>query len=850
MKIHFKFSAFLFPPLLLGMSADIHAELYFDPAMIEGQKQVADLSRFNREEIQNEGVYQVDIYVNGNLITSKSLRFVAIPDKTSSSVRDHTGLQACLTRDDLAGFGVMVSAFKQRSDGQCISPGDYIPQAYTAFDFQNMRLDISIPQVAMKNIPRGWSSPELWDEGINAVLLSYRFNGSDNHGRYGNSRNNYLNLESGLNAGAWRLRDNRTWSEYGSNEGVRSQWQHLSTYAERAIIPLRSELTLGDSSTEGDVFSSVSFRGAQLATDDDMYPDTQRGFAPSVKGVATSNARITIQQNGNEIYQTFVAPGAFSINDLYPMSSGGDLNVTVTEADGSVRTFIVPYSSVPVLQREGHLRYSMTAGRYRSNSSSYNSPVFGQSVLQWGLPYGVTLYGGGQLAENYRALALGAGMNMGDWGAVSADVTQANSTLNDNSHHQGQSLRFLYARSLVSTGTTFQLAGYRYSTSGFYTLDETALREMDGWLYDNSIIAADGHPVKRPYTDYYNLSRNRRSQIQANITQELGTLGSLWMNAALQTYWGHSGDTRSLQVGFSGSAWNVSYNLVYGYSRWLEKTEADNTFSLSLSVPLDTLMPSHSVQATMNSSRSSDGSVSHQVGLSGTALEGNNLGWNISQGYGRHNGENGNAGLNYSGTYGNLAAGYSYSQDYRQVNYGAAGGAILHSNGLTLGQPLGVTNILVAAPEAANIPVENGTGIHTDWRGYTVVPYASVFRENRVALDIKSLDETTEIDTPVSRVIPVRGAVVQASFKARKGMRALIKLTSHGAPVPFGSIATAENSSGLVADDGIVYLAGLPPRGIIKAQWGAKPNQQCSAKYETKTVPQPSYLVRMSLTCR
>lgn len=43
-------------------------------------------------------------------------------------------------------------------DEQCVTPGLFIPQAWTAFDFQKMRLDISIPQAAMRKQPDGWIS--------------------------------------------------------------------------------------------------------------------------------------------------------------------------------------------------------------------------------------------------------------------------------------------------------------------------------------------------------------------------------------------------------------------------------------------------------------------------------------------------------------------------------------------------------------------------------------------------------------------------------------------------------------------------------------------------------------------
>ncbi|WP_155002778.1 fimbria/pilus outer membrane usher protein, partial [Klebsiella michiganensis] len=163
------------------------------------------------------------------------------------------------------------------------------------------------------------------------------------------------------------------------------------------------------------------------------------------------------KQNGYEIYQSTVPPGPFTINDLYAAGNGGDLQVTIKEADGSSQVFSVPYSSVPVLQREGHTRYAATAGEYRSGNNQQEEPKFFQGTLLHGLPAGWTLYGGTQLADRYNSFNLGVGKNMGKLGALSLDVTQANATLPDDSDRQGQSVRFLYNKSLTDTGTNIQL---------------------------------------------------------------------------------------------------------------------------------------------------------------------------------------------------------------------------------------------------------------------------------------------------------------------------------------------------------------------------------------------------------
>ncbi len=76
------------------------------------------------------------------------------------------------------------------------------------------------------------------------------------------------------------------------------------------------------------------------------------------------------------IYRNSFPPGPFVIDDLYSTSNSGDLEVTITESDGSTQTFTVPYSSVPLLQREGHTKYSVTVGSYRSGNDEQERPYF------------------------------------------------------------------------------------------------------------------------------------------------------------------------------------------------------------------------------------------------------------------------------------------------------------------------------------------------------------------------------------------------------------------------------------------------------------------------------------------
>lgn len=869
--------------LLPVVSSPVAAELYFPPSMVSADAEnVADLSRLSQSGAQLPGTYEVEVYLNGNWLVARSVRFdaretetepvpAASPDSADSDavsgvipgqdVRDHTGLLACLTPEDWRDIGLKleaVPAMRDLPEDSCVSPGRYIPQAYTAFDFEHMRLDISLPQALLHNRPRGWIPPERWDEGINALVTGYRLSGSESHGEWNNTRNLYLSLDNSLNLGAWRLHDTRSWSYNATGNRTTSQWSRLNTYLERAVIPWRSRLLLGEASTDGELFDAFAFRGVKLTTDDSMYPDTLRGFAPVIKGAAFSNARVTVRQNGSLIYQTFVPPGAFAIDDLYPVSSGGDLEVTVTEADSSARTFTVPYSSVPLLQREGRLRWSVAAGRFRSNSDRYDTPAFATGTLQWGLPHGITAYGGVQLAEKYRAGMLGSGVNLGHLGALSADVTHAESELADGSHHSGQSLRLLYARSMSRTGTTLRLAGYRYSTEGFHTLEETALKSMQGRLYDDDATDADGRPLPSAYGNQYNLYNAKRMRVQANLTQRLGKYGSLYLTGTRQTYHRRSGSTDSLTAGYTGTAGPVNWSLSWSYSK--NAAQSDRMLYLSFSLPFSALLPWKQetpglTRLTGNMSRSGGGQSSYMAGMSGSLLQDNNLNWSVQEGVSRQgdggrNENSGNASVEYRGTYGSVSLGYSHSPDYRQVNYGLSGGMVLHRNGLTLGQQPGVTNVLVAVPGAAGIPVSGGTGIRTDWRGYALLPYSSAYRENTVALDMEGLDEFTEVEDSSTRVVPTRGALVRAEFTAHTGVRALMTLTHNGRPLPFGATVTGDGVSGITGDDGEVYLAGLAQEGDLTAQWGSESHQKCTAHYRLTDAQMAQSPVLTAATCR
>lgn len=836
-----------------GISA---GESYFNPRFLsEDDAAVADLSRFEKGSHQAPGEYRVDIWRNEEFIATEDLRFVEATAVRPGETVKTGGLTPCLDVDWLKRLGLNMLAYPdlvKYKAGECVPLDEAIPGAETTFDFAKLRLDISLPQASLLNSARGYIPPDQWDEGIPAMLANYSFTGN----RGSNDDNYYLSLQSGLNYGPWRLRNNGAWS-YTSGDGYRTNsWKNISTYLQRTIIPLKGEMVLGDSNTGTDVFDSLGFRGARLYSSDSMYPDSLQGYAPTVRGIARTNAKITIRQNGFVIYQSYVSPGAFAISDLNPTSSSGDLEVTLEEKDGSQQKYSVPYSTVPLLQREGRLKYDLVAGDFRSGNSQQDTPFFTQATLIAGLPNGYTAYGGTQLAERYTAAALGLGKNLGEWGAISMDVTHARSKLADDSEHQGQSLRFLYAKSLSDYGTNFQLLGYRYSTRGFYTLDEVAYKNMEGYEYEDQ----DGNQHKEPVVQsYHNLRYSKRGRFQVNISQTLGDYGSLYVSGSQQTYWGTDGSNTWYQAGYASGWRGISYSVSASWSKSVGIDDTDRIVAFNLSVPFSTLL-GHGYSrdsaldrayATFAASRNSAGDNTFQTGVGGTLLEGRNLNYSVTQGRSSTSGYSGSANANWQATYGTLGFGYNYDRDQHDLNWQMSGGIVGHADGVTFSQPLGDTNVLIKAPGATGVNVENQTGVKTDWRGYAVMPYATVYRYNRIALDTNSMDNHTDIENNVSSVVPTQGALVRAAFSTRIGVRAIITVKRGARPVPFGSVVREETSgaTSMVGDEGQIYLSGLPLKGKLLIQWGNGKGSQCFAPYSLPEESLKQAVVMATATC-
>lgn len=814
------------------------ADDYFNPALLDidnPQQGKTDLAIYEKGPGQAPGKYPVTIFINNNKIDTRNVTFTLQKDR-----KGNTSLQPCFSLDELKNLGIKTKVFPpQMAESQCADLS-VIPSASATFRVSNQQLLLSIPQSALGKVPRGYIDPKEFDEGITAGLLNYSATASQSYARQPGEKDNnsqYVNLRPGLNVGAWRLRNYSTWNRSTTGHDEQQTFSSVYTYAQRDIVAMKSDLTIGQSSSPSDVFDSVPFTGVQVNSDNDMLPDSEKGYAPIIRGTAHSNAQVMVRQNGYVIYQNTVAPGAFEINDLYPTGGSGDLQVTVKETDGSENHFVVPYASVPVLQREKNLRYSVTAGRYRSYDTDVEKTPFAQGSVIYGLPLGFTAYGGAQQSSDYQSQAIGGGKNMGDLGAFSLDVTRAKALLKKQQSSKGQSWRMRYSKDFAVTGTNLSLAGYRYNSKGFYTLEDT----LSSYTRASDVSAP----------------QQRRARTEATLDQTLGEgWGSVTLSLVKETYWSQSEDMLSMGISYSNSWHGASYSLSYSMNKNTNSSDSngnstsnDNQISLSVSVPLDHWM--HNTWATYNLNNTKDGTTQN-IGLNGTALQNDNLNWNLQQGLsttGSGNSTSMNA--DYKTTYGEMSGGMSQDKYQQTVNIGLQGGVLAHANGITLSQPLSETIALVKAPGTHGTRITNQTGVETDFRGYAVVPFVSAYRHNTLSLDTETLPDDADVMHAAQTVTPTRGAVVRASFNTRLGSRVLMQLTKNGRPLPFGATVTTEDkdSEFIVGNDGQTYLSGLSQRGQLTVSWGQDASEHCVAQYTLPEEKNTTSIINAAAQC-
>lgn len=800
-----KTSTIVILSLLYGTPAS--AEIQFNAGALDvGDSTKIDLSRFSDADYIMPGSYLLDIKFNKRMLPQRSIEYLRIAGKKESVL--------CLPPDLIPQMALKEEIAKKVvlwHDNQCADISA-VPGAEISSRIGTGVLLITVPQSSLKYNDPNWTPPEQWDKGIPGLLLDYSVSGQIN--KASNSQDTTRSLSTvgtvGANVSSWRLRADFQ-STVNQRKGERdSNFDWSNIYAYLPLPMHAAKLKVGEQFLDSNIFDSFRFAGANLASDERMLPPDLQGYAPQVRGIAKSNAKVTVSQGGTVLFQTTVPAGPFSIDSL---SSGvrGRLDVRVEEQDGSISTFQVDTATIPYLTRPGYVRYNIAVGRPSVFGRDLEGPFFTTSDFSWGVANAWSLYGGALIGGEYNAWSLGLGRDLSVLGALSVDVTQSYAKLPDETN-SGMSFRVNYAKRFEEYDSQITFAGYRFSQRKFMTM--------------NQFLQKTSNDTSNELEQY--IGREKEQYIIAAsktfMAEDRDKAITVYLNYSHQTYWDNRAQDR---YGFSASkVFNIGKirNVTASVSAFRTEYNGlnDDSISLNFTMPIgDRRSLGYSLQTNNNDVTN--------VASYNDYTDPNNT-WQVSSGVNQNGRALARGFYTHNASFGALNASASYQQD----SFSSIGGTF--RSGITATQHgvaahrnygNGSTRLMVDTDGVSGVPINNDRA-RSNRFGVAVISDVTSYSNTDTRIDVNKLADDVEATIPVVQGTLTEGAIGYRHFEVVQGSKlmAIIKLADGSTP-PFG--ATVLNSKGremaMVGDAGLTYLTGVEPEELLDIAWDGK--HQC-----------------------
>ncbi len=797
-----------------------------------------DLSRFARSGFILPGTYSMVVQINSQSMAEHSIAFYHPDD-------DPKGSQACLSAELVEQLGLKESGaatLKWWKGGQCLDIQS-LPGMEVSGDLATSTLNINLPQAYLEYNAINWDPPSRWDEGVPGLLLDYNLTAQSNYQKNERTRNNLSgNGTVGANAGAWRLRADWQGRVEKGREGPAGdrqiEWSRY--YAYRAIPALRARLLVGENYLYSDLFDSFRFTGVALNSDESQLPPNLRGYAPEVVGVAKTNAKVVISQQGRVLHETLVAAGPFRIQDLNDAVTG-KIDVRVEEQDGSVHTFQMDTAGVPYLTRPGQVRYKVATGRPTNLQYGAEGNAFGTGEFSWGISNGWSLFGGGMTDNNYRALTVGAGRDLLAFGAVSLDVTQSHANV-WNESLSGKSYRLQYSKNFEQYDSQVTFAGYRFSDKNYLSMAEYLDARnygLSGELGGRGRFNENGE-----YSEDWRPIGGNKALYTVTVNKQFRDMGTtVYASYNKQTYWDRP-DTQRWNLTVSryfnvGSVKNMSLSL--NAYRTQEYSYKDNGLALTVSLPLG-----RTGTLSMDANRAA-GENTFSTRYADRFDERNSYQLSASDksasGYLSHIGDQADIDVSVSTQQGNgRTLGATVRGGGTLTPYGGA----LHRTSST-----GGTRLMVDTAGVADVPVRGyGTPTRSNAFGKAVISDISSYQRTAASVDLEKLPSNVEATQSMTQLTLTEGAIGYRALDVVAGEKAMAELRlPDGTSPPFG--ATVQNlkqqDTGIVNDGGSVYLSGIQPGGQMSVSWGG--DARCIFTLPT-VLPPDSLTHALKLRCQ
>ncbi|MBG5931226.1 fimbria/pilus outer membrane usher protein [Providencia rettgeri] len=761
-----------------------------------------DLSYFEKNNF-SEGLYETDIVLNGKrILRGEKIKFIS-----------HDGIiEPCITASVIKRFPLTEDAKEillSSEEDHCINISALDKNVTVDFNDSDQVLTISIPQKYLVAVYSSWISPELRDYGIAGLILDYTVSDNNFYRKDSGNRNNLSAFGNvGANLAEWRLRANYQYEnklvDSSNDKKSRFEWEQI--YAFRDMASLSAKLFVGEIYIKSDLFDSVRFKGISVFTDESMMPPNLRGYAPQITGVAASNATVTLSQNGRIISQIKVPAGPFVIKDL-SQSVMGTIDVTVIEDNGKETRFQYTTTNIPFLTREGQVRYTMNLGQLSPENNENIDKNFITVESSIGVLNNTSVFGGLVATSNnqYRAINLGVGQNLGFLGALSVDVTQSYADV--GTRETGKSYRINYAKNLPSIDGQLTLTGYRFADRTFNSLSNFVEKNFS----DNSQgeLDKDKHVFSLSYAQQLHFMN-----ASANIT------------ASRKTYW-NGKQNNYFSIGLNkffdeGIMKGGSVSLSLNQSR-NSRDKTDNQIYLSVSRPLQTESQNASISYFASYS-DQDKRYTNNVNYSNYVNKDTNYNLTASTQDGLSQGSV-NAFISHSGDTGQLQMSGALSDSMNSASIMVSGSITATQHGISAHRLTyrDQSRLVVDVPKAKGVIIENSHAITNDL-GLATISNVPTYYNMEYKVDVNNLPDTVNVEDNVLETALTDGAIgyIKMDADIGKSLISRIKLANGQYP-PLGAVVTNTSNnkvSGIIAESGIVYLTGLNMGDQLSINWG------------------------------
>ncbi|WP_143691385.1 fimbria/pilus outer membrane usher protein [Wohlfahrtiimonas larvae] len=795
------------------LSSAVASTYTFDSALLEslGMDSV-DLTAFSGENEQFSGEYLVTFNINNTTVDySKTVFFYMQDDQNILCVTKELASELPLKDEALT---LLYKTEAHETDvGLCYSLESLDSAVAIDFDSSAQIVNITMPQMFLENYDSSWLMPRNRDYGIAGIIMDYSLLGTFSRSKNGGKTQSFDALRSygvvGFNIDRLRFRAKY---EYDSKGKKKIEWDERYVFMD--VASLNAKLYAGELYSRSNVFDSVRFKGVSLFSDESMMPSYLQGYSPQITGTVSSNAIVTIKQNGSIIRSEQVTPGPFAISDL-PSYITGTVDVEIEENNGQKYTYQVDIARVPFLTRKNDIRYNVNIGKLSPKYRKEVNSNFVSFDTSYGLTNNVSVYGGAILTSNseYKSYNLGVGMNLEQFGAVSFDVTSSETALPSHKTLKGHSYRVNYAKRF-SSSLMLNLAGYRFSSRDFRSLNN--------------------------YIDMKSNSRNtslEKNRFTLSMTQSFPSIAtSVTASITKGSYWNQK----------NMSSYNISANKIVK-DGWFENTNINLSFSrhstqngknnnqvgLYVNIPLE----KYDGTVTYSSQFSNpDRSLSNQATYSTYLWDGRA---SITAENRKNKGESSenrfSTSYNLETSRGTLRTSTDYTSDYQSATVGFDGSITLTQHGIaTHPKVYDDGSRLLIDTGVSGVRIRSSTA-SSNLFGMIGISNIPNYYESSYSIDNDNLPDNVEIENSVVKSASTDGAILYKATGAVSGEKSISTITlDDGSYPPFGAVVYRENGHdrevGMIAENGLTYLSGLNSTSKFIVKWS---DQECSLKIDS-----------------